>query len=236
MTVAATRTMVDTIGTNSGNIPTGMDIVQAYVTGIDGVEWSQAEINRMNGSIVFRMAQNGGPAPDPRSYHGLDVENRAYTPQEAAQQVDVRVGLGIPWTTIYGGDDALRQTAAAVQAYGSGIWIGHVNCILANWDLNEEEASALLGTFIHGMTCVGVQWASDSSNPGTLIPGTNKTLSQVNCDLNVVDAAWRPDVWNVVPAPPPPAPAPVSGLLVTVDAAGIFSARSVASTDDIHWS
>lgn len=235
MAVAATQTMIDTIGTNADNVPASAQRVQAYVTGIDGVMWSQAQISRFSNSIVFRMAQNGGPAPDPRSYHGLDVENLAYTPQEAAQQVNVRVGLGIPWTTIYGGDAALAATSAAVQAYGPGIWIGHVNCILADWNLNEAEASAKLGTFIHGMTCVGVQWASDSSNPNTILPGTDKTLSQANCDLNVIDASWRPDIWNVVPAPPPPPPAATRGLLITIDGGGVFSARNVTSTDDVNW-
>lgn len=234
MTVA-TETMIDTVGTDVSNVPSTAPRVQAYVTGIDGVMWSPSQISQWPTDRVFRMAQNGGPAPDPRSYHGLDVENRAYTPQEAAQQVDVRVGLGIPWTTIYGGDAALRDTAAAIQAYGSGIWIGHVDCILADWNLDEAEAAALVGTFIHGMTCVGVQWASPSSNPNTILPGTNRTLSETNCDLNVVAASWRPDIFNQLPPPPPPPPTMYHGVVVTVDGGGVFSARQVSSTDDTHW-
>lgn len=227
--------MIDAMGVNSDKIPRSTPYVQAYVTGIDGVPWNQSQVASFSQSIVFRMAQNGGPAPDPRSYHGVDVENRAYTPQEAAQQVDVRVRLGIPWTTIYGGDAALAATSAAVQAYGSGIWIGHVNCILADWDLNLEEATARIGSFIHGMTCVGVQWASPSSNPNTKVPGSDLTLSQANCDLNAVDPNWRPDIWNVLPSPPPPPPPTFNGLLVTVDSSGLFKATQVVSTDDLNW-
>lgn len=228
--------MVDAEGANSGNVPLNTPYVQAYVTGIDAVPWSPSQIARFAHSIVFKMAQNAGPTPDPRSYHGLDVENRAYTPQEAAAQVDQRVKFGIPWTTIYGGDSALADTATAVQAYGNGIWIGHVNCILADWNLNLAEATAKIGTMIHGMTCVGVQWASPSSNPNTILPGSQMTLSQANCDLNAVDVNWRPDIWNVVPPPPPPPPAVLHGLLVTTDDAGVFRATQVTSTDDTHWS
>jgi len=216
--MVTTATMIDAMGVNSNNIPASTRFVQAYVTGIDGVPWTAPQMSRFSNSVLFKMAQNGGPAPDPRNLHGLDVENLAYTPQEAANMVYVRVKLGIPWTTIYGGDSALANTATDIQAFGSGIWLGHVNCILADWNLNEAEAAARVGTFVHGMTCVGVQWASPSSNPKTQLPGSGLTLAQANCDLNVVDAAWRPDIWNVMPAPPPPPPPPppVKGVLIVL--------------------
>ena len=51
-----------------------------------------------------------------------------------------------------------------------------------------------------------VQWASPSSNPGTLVPGTGLTLTQANCDLSVADKSWPsvppPPLHTSAPAPP----------------------------------
>jgi hypothetical protein len=35
-----------------------------------------------------------------------------------------------------------------------------------------------------------VQWAAPQSNPDTLIPGSNRTLAEGNCDLSVTAPAW----------------------------------------------
>jgi hypothetical protein len=61
------------------------------------------------------------------------------------------------------------------------------------------------------MTCVGVQWASPSSNPNTVLPGpSGKTLREANVDLSVVDAGWVPSGMGKAPAP---APKPVAKVM-----------------------
>lgn len=229
MTVPTTF-MVDTTGNNADTLPLHLPAYGGYVSGLDGVEWTQAQFNRFTGSKVFRYYQGIGPVPPLNTFDVLDVENRAVTPQQAADIVRERVAGGIEWTTIYGSDDYLAQTSADVRAMGDAVWVGHVNCILANWNLSEEQATAIVGTYVHGMTCVGVQWASPETNPHTVIPGTTLTLSQANADLNVIDAGWIPSAGFTPPPPPPPPPtSELSGLLIRWNDA--FMTGGVISTD-----
>lgn len=211
-----TQLMVDTIGASADHLPLHLPMYAGYVSGTNGVEWTAAQFARFAGSKVLKYYQGVGPVPPIHTFDAIDVESGAVTPATAANIVRERVQGGIPWTTIYGTDSALAQVAADVQAEGHQIWNGHVNCVLANWDLDHDQAALKVGTLIHGMSCVGVQWASPSSNPDTLIPGTNITLSTANADLNVVDANWVPSS-GFTPGPAPvPAPNPqLAALLVS---------------------
>lgn len=204
-----TTFMVDTTGTNADKIPANVPYIGGYVSGLDGVEWSASQWAKFTGRKV-RNYQGIGPVPALNSFDEVDVESRAVTPQGAAQIVKLRVDNGIQWTTIYASRDPFAQTVAAIRALGDHYWIGHVNVRLADWSLNLQEATALVGTLIDGASCVGVQWASDSSNPHTLIPGTSLSLSQVGADLSVVDATWIPSGGFGGSAPVPvPSPGPV---------------------------
>lgn len=206
-----TTWMADTTSGGVNNIPANAPFVGGYVSGLNGVEWGPNQWNRFSGTKI-RIYQGIGPI-GPHDYDEIDVESEAVTPQQAAQLHKIRVDAGIGWTNIYGTDSSIQQTNQAIIDLGGNYWIGHVTCRLANWDLDEEHATALVGTSIHGATCVGVQWASDSSNPNTLIPGTNITLKAGNVDLSVVDATWVPSFTA-----PPPAPPQASRSLVVVTA------------------
>lgn len=234
MTVASS-TMLDTIGANSANIPLSTHYVAGYVSGIGDVPWTQAQFERFPTIRKVRIWQGAGIKPSLQAYDVIDVESGAVTPQQAAMAIRDRVQANIPWTTVYGSDSTLAQVTEETRKFGDSVWIGHVNYWLANWNLNEAEAAALLDTQVHGASVVAVQWASPSSNPNTLVPGGSQTLSQANIDISVVDANWVPSGgFGPTPVPVPP-PVTHHGMLVFTDANGNYMARLLSSTDDIHW-
>ena len=93
--------------------------------------------------------------------------------------------------------EAVQQALEGLKPPPSWYY-GHVDCWLSNWNLNEAEAAALIGTEIHGMTCRAVQWANPTYNAATLVPGSLLTLADAQVDLSVMDASW-------LAAPKPPA-------------------------------
>jgi len=235
MTTDGTTLMVDTIHGSVGHIPESIKYVGGYVSGTPDIKWTTEDWARFPGARHIRIFQGYGDLPDVHSFDAVDIESGAVTPAEAASIVRTRVLAGIPWTHLYGTDATLAETGAAIRAYGNSIWNGHVSAWLADWNLNESEAAAKIGTQIHGMTCMAVQWASPSSNPNTLVPGTNVTLKAANCDLSVCDATWIPSGgWGTPkPATPPPAHAPMPGILVYGAA---LQSRKVTSTDGgVTW-
>jgi hypothetical protein len=209
--------MADATGTNAHLLPSNTPFVGGYISGSGGVQWAPGEWNRFTGKKV-RIYQGVGPVPALLSFDEIDVEDRAVTPQGAAQIVRMRVDAGITWTQIYGSRDKIRATNQEIQKLGTHYWNGHVTCRLADWNLNEAQATALVNTYVEGSTCTSVQWASDSSNPNTLVPGTNVPL-KAGVDLNVVDASWVPSL--IVHPAPPPVPAPPAKTLVSIG--GTFS-------------
>jgi hypothetical protein len=229
-------TMLDTVGANAGNIPAGTHYVGAYVTGLDVVPWSAADIARFPHARIVRIAQGAGIAPAFNGYDEIDVERGAITPAQAADMIAERVSRGVQWTTVYGTDSTLLEVTNAVRAKGEHIWNGHVNYMLADWNLNEAQATKLIGTLIHGASCVGVQWASPDSNPNTIVPGGTATLRQANVDIAVVDASWIPSGGFGGSVPPAPPTVVNHGLLVTCDKNGVFSAKAVSTLDNTHWS
>ena len=228
--------MVDTIHADTQEVPQGVVDVGGYISGTADIDWTAGDWARFPNSRKFRIWQGFQPYADIHAFDIIDVESGAVTPQQAADTVELRVRAGIPWTTIYGGDSALEQCSSLIRAKGADVWNGHVNAWLANWNLNRAEAVALLGTPTHGMTTVAVQWASPTTNPHTPLPGSGLTLAQSNCDLSVALQYWQPSGGWDPPLPPPPPQVQYHGVLVTTDAAGLFVARQVVSTDDINWS
>lgn len=223
--------MVDMTHDAVPRVPNVLPYVGGYCSGINGVPWDDADWAKYHSARVIRIYQGAGNFPGIAGFDEIDVESGAVTPQQAADLVEQRVNAHITWTGIYGTDASIAEVSRLIQAKGHVIWNGHVYCRLANWDLNRNEAEALIGTYIHGMTCVGVQWASPSSNPHTLIPGTSITLAEANADLSVVDANWVPS-GGFTPANPPVPPPPttvLNGVLVQLPGGGC---RTVVSRDN----
>lgn len=223
--MTATETMIDAIRVNAHNIPASTLKVAGYGTGVGDVPWTGAEWGLFPKAGHVRIDQT----PTGQAFAlGLadvyDIENLAGTVTSFVHCVRQRIASGIEWSTAYGTDGTLAAVAAALEAAGPHGWyFGHVDCWLADWNLSEGQAAALVGREVHGMTCRAVQWASPSTNPGTIVPGGSLTLAQAQVDLSAAQASWH--------APAAPKPDPVDGYLVLAGGAGGFAGRAVTSTD-----
>ena len=227
--------MLDTVGTAAHNIPKATPYVAGYMSGSGAVPWGGSEWAMFPESRKVRILQDPNDNVDPHIWDAIDMEYRALTAADTAAEVKRRVDAGIEWTTVYATRTNLALVTAAVKGLGGSYWNGHVNYWLADWNLDEEEASAIVGTFVEGATCIGVQWASPSSNPNTVVPGGSATLVQANIDISVVDGSWIPSGGWGTPPPPVAPPAVEHGILVTEDSHGALTERPVSSTDDTHW-
>ena len=208
-----TTTMIDAIHASVPNVPATTAKVAGYVSGTPDIQWTATDWARFPHSGKVRIEQGYGPwpPPDPHGYDVLDVEDRAVAASQVPAEVHSRISHGITWTTVYGSDDALKDVQSALIAseaqWGRSWYWGHVDCWLADWNLSAAQAAAMIGAKVHGMTCRAVQWASPTSNPGKLVPGSALTLKQANVDLSVTADTWFP--------PPVPTPPKTVSVVVT---------------------
>lgn len=193
-------TMADTIGETAHNLPTSLAKVAGYVTGSTNVRWSASDWGRFPHAGHVRVNQD--PTSDPFEGYVLDVENLAWTNTTAAAALRHRLAAG-RGASVY--TNAANVTALTQACKAQGIASKEVSLWVANWNLSEAQAQAAIGTDPY-FDLVAVQWASPSSNPDTILPGTSLTLSQANADLSVALASWF--------APDPP-PTSLAGLVVT---------------------
>jgi hypothetical protein len=241
-----------------GTIPDDFVAVAGYVSGTPDIKWNSADWGKFTHAAVKLRYNQGYDATDltVEAWDAIDMEQDGngqwtFTPEQTADLINASVQAGIIETTVYADRSALALLGPAVKTkYGNGVWDGHVTCVLADWNLDEAEAATLLGTEVEGITCVGVQWASPTSNPNTILPGTNLTLSQANADLNVLLAGWKPNRTPgqikppvpvpvppkppVDPTPVPPTPTPVKityGVVVYYNGTPTPVSKSVTSTD-----
>lgn len=222
--------MIDAEGEDANNVPDATPFVGVYVSGTDYVPWTESELSRFPVQRQVRIYQGAGTYPGVGGYDMIDVESEAVTVAQCASEGEKRVQNGYEWTIIYGTAATLALVETALSELGDEIWPGHFYCFLADWNLNATTAAAYLGEQISGMTCIGVQWASPSSNPNTKIPGGTKTLELGNVDLSVVDASELPLPGKVVATPPPPQRS-ISGMVVYEPVSGPYTSKSVTSTD-----
>jgi hypothetical protein len=207
-----------------GNVPANGPYthVAGYTSGTSGIVWTASDWEKYPNQVHIRIEQGyGGFTPNMADYDVLDIENGAWTPETAATEVKRRVEAGYVGTTLYAGDADLAATAVLIKAFGDAVWVGHVDCVLANWNLNQAQAGAIVGTEVHGMTCRAVQWASPSSNPNTVLPGTTLTLKQANVDLNVVQSSWKPVVVPRGTSNPPTVAPPAADPMLEFKSAGV---------------
>lgn len=170
------------------NIPLTTTKIAGYVTGSGGIAWIASDWQRFPHAGLVRIDQDA--AASVPSADVLDVENGAATPSETPGWVRAHG----PGATIYGTDGTLAACATA-----AGL---HADCWLADWNLNQAAATALIGTTRHGMVIRAVQWASPTSNPRTLVPGSTLNLAAANVDLSVADITWHPAPVVTPPAAP----------------------------------
>lgn len=221
-------TMIDAEGINAWRIPSDTAKVAGYVTGSGGVLWVVQNWSLFPHAGHVRIDQSpAGALFGSGAADVYDIEALAGQVDHVAGLVHQRIAKGVQWSTLYGTDSTLAACKAALDAGGPAGWYNaHVDCWLADWNLNAAEAGSKIGTLVHGLTCRAVQWASPSSNPATVIPGTATTLAQANVDLSVADESWHPAAS--APPPPPPPPAELEGILVQLPGG---AARKVLSSD-----
>lgn len=213
--------MADTVGTDADRIPAGFKAVAGYMTGGLGIVWVSSDWKRFHD---FKVRVLQAYTQDPVLYKNadaLDCEPGALTITEAAEIARWRDAEHIP-TTIYVEASLLADLRAACQNIkGVTYWV-------ANWSLSQAEATALIGGGI-----VAIQWASPSTNPHTLLPGSVLTLAAANCDLSVASVDWL----RSLPLAPHhkkhkrPHPKPVASAIA---AAIVTAAEAVLTKHGVH--
>lgn len=206
-----TELMIDTIHANVGNVPVSTPKVAGYDTGSEIIQWTDADWARFPNSDHIIINQ----APDPFNPllgYVYDSEDGAITIAQAVAGCVVRKAHGRELNVYISADSASNLCGALAAAS-----VGDVNLWLANWNLSQEEATALVGTKLtatgpngsYSYPVVAVQWASPTSNPDTIVPGSSETLSEANVDLSVALASWYKRSTPVVTPPPVVAPATI---------------------------
>jgi hypothetical protein len=214
--------MIDATHANVRNVARlSIPKIALYVTGTTDIQATPADWAMFPHAGHVRINQGyQASAMHVSAWDVPDIESGAFTPADVPGLVKARKAAGIGLTTPYATDSTLAAVRDELEAAGPHGWYyGNVDCWLADWNLNFGQAAALLGTLIHGMTCRAVQWASPTSNPDTVIPGSSVTLQQAQVDLSAADAAWFPA--------PHPVPAPMRRLLVASD----LTSKITQSTD-----
>ena len=195
--------MMDTIGANVNSIPVTAQKVAGYVTGSGIVPWSANAWNRFTNAGHIRIKQTSGNGSILES-DVIDVEQGAATVDDVVTYVRTRINAGVTWSTVYGTRSTLHAVLLNLATHMGTAFYGHVDCWLADWSLSQAEATAMLATtktnkLVEGMSCRAIQFASPTSNPHTLVPGTNMTLANANVDLSVTQDEWyaHGSTWNL---------------------------------------
>lgn len=176
-------TMVDAEGQCSAVIPAETPKVAGYVTGTGGVLWTTENWSRFSLGQVVRIDQS--PGTGDLEAQVKDVEPGCASNDDALSWGLARRAAGfVPcWYTSRDNLTPLLNTLDAGGLTSGQLWV-------ADWSLDEEEAAAEVMAQSGPFPVKAVQWASPTSNPETLLPGTRLTLREANCDLSVADESW----------------------------------------------
>jgi len=218
-------TMIDATGVNLNGLLSALgsnfpQTIASYVTGTGGIEATAAQFATIARDCgVFRYDQSPTLADFASgNADGADIENGAGTIVEAVDAAQQREEHNwYSWFYISSANLADARTAV------EGAKLTRVRFIVADWNLSQSEAQAFLGS---NEDVDAVQWASPSSNPNTVCPGTSRTLRQLNVDLNATRAGWF--IKTSQPVTPP---VKQNGLVVMDN----LSTVSVTSTDGKTW-
>lgn len=153
--------------------------IAGYTTGSPDIQWNSRDWNVLPHIGKVRIDQSDSNFPGNGDVK--DCESGAATIDTAVEWAVRRKEMGKP-ATIYIQQSGLEECESKCKAAGVSPYYW-----LADWNLDRESAASQLGGRI-----VAIQWASPSSNPHTLVPGTRLTLAEVNCDLSVALENWLP--------------------------------------------
>jgi hypothetical protein len=178
----------DVTGASSPNIPAvpALGIIALYATGSDGIAATSDQIARFRsaGAGVVLIDQTPSLSVFAAGYADVaDVEPGAGTFEAAAAAVLERQAHG--WqSTIYLSYSNLQSM---VDALSSEVDRKLVIFGVADYSWSQAEAEQLLAQNPSWAYC---QFGDPQSNPDTLVPGTDVTLSQANADIDVAQSWW----------------------------------------------
>ena len=176
-----------------GFIPAATPVLFVYKTGTTSnpdIEWTEADITALPElenlpiSQIYRIHQGFGSRDSFRTDDGIpwdeiDMEAGAWSPDDTLRAIHDR--NTVQWSTrVYASDTPWTQLTDLALRMGNSL--RSVYWREANWSLSRGIARSLIGTGKR----YAVQWASPSSNPLTLVPGTPVTLTTANLDLNEI--------------------------------------------------
>lgn len=174
-------------------IPAAVPVLFVYKTGTTqnpDIEWTEADISGLpqleNLTIpqVYRIHQGFGTKDPFRTDDGIpwdeiDLEAGAWTVSETLDAINKRNALR--WSTrVYASDMPMAELENLATA--TNVSLRAMYWREANWSISRKNAQLRIGLNRR----YAVQWASPSSNPLTLVPGTNITLQTANLDLTEV--------------------------------------------------
>jgi len=176
--------MADAMGAYSHNIPASIPKVAGYVTGYGQVPWTPANWARFTMGQVVRIDQSPGMGDIQANVK--DIEAECATDKDGLCWARERIALGIVpcWYKSAGGLTSLLNTLIAGGVTSGELWV-------AAYSLSYAEARGLVMAQYGPFPVKAVQWASPTSNPHTILPGTSLTLEEANADLSVAEASWQ---------------------------------------------
>jgi hypothetical protein len=178
---------IDATQANARNIPTDAIAVAGYVTGTPGIQWSQADWDRFRLAGKMRIDQAPGLAVFAAGYaDAADVEAGAATLDEFLAAARRRAeGRHSTLYQSWGANGmALAIARGAVRANGLAELVRYW---VAEYSWSAAEAMAFMDS---NPDVIAVQFATPSSNPATILPGSTLTLAEAQCDLSVKRADW----------------------------------------------
>lgn len=201
----------DVTSSDFGRAPLAKGYVRAvYLTQLGanaGIEITQAQVDAARAAGTGLMGIDQTPDlslfASGQSRFGVpcavaDVEFEAGTIAAAVPAVASRQSRGEE-SVIYissGNWSAMKAALASSK---------DVYYVVANWSWSLAAAQNFMTTH---PDVRGVQFGDPASNPNTLVPGTNVTLSMAQQDIDVGLTSWLDTFFPAAPKPPTPVPVP----------------------------
>ncbi len=175
----------DITGTYASSVPlVSGTYVGYYVTGSGGIEETAAQIAaaKAAGMGVITIDQTTGLSLFAAGQADVaDIEDGAGTPASAETAITARRALGITQHTLYVSQDSWANLEAAIaDPTGVVYWI-------ADYDDSEVAAEDFIAA---NSAVVAVQFGDPTSNPTTVIPGTDVSLATAQADIDVGLSSW----------------------------------------------